>query len=303
MTGGSGYLGREMMTFFSSKGLEIYNLDLTKGESVMDGNQDLVEDCDAVVHLAAISDVNEAVKNPGETIRINVMGTLNMLEQVRNSKGCNTLIFASSEWVYNGLETEEIITENTDLPDPKHIYSASKIAAEAICKSYREYGVNVIILRYGGVYGGKMRKGTMFHNFIDKINNMEDITVFGDGLAFRKFCHIQDIAYATYLCLLKGAKNKTYNVLGEKSITVNDIAKLIIDAFWEEFDKNYSELEESMARLDLRTIKIHHTECREGDFKGLNISSEKIRRELGWKQEVDFKESIKEMIKKFGCRF
>ena len=112
-----------------------------------------VQGCDAVMHLAAMADVNEVLSDPVRAERVNVRGTHGLLEAIR-AEETGRFLYASTVWVYGNAVDEEPIGEDMPLSLPPHFYTATKLAGEMYCSSYQAlYGVASTILRFGIPYG------------------------------------------------------------------------------------------------------------------------------------------------------
>jgi len=294
ITGGSGFIGSHIIDQLIEKGHEVTNLDLVPPQredinhincSILDleGLVEAFKDIEIVFHLAAVSNVNNVYQAPIESVDINATGTVKILEAARRANVAR-VIFASTEWVYSALPTDKIITEDMLLKPTEHLYSATKIASEYFCASYWElYKMPYTILRYGIPYGPRARRGTVFPIFVGNALKGLPLTIFGEGDQFRQFIYITDLAAGNVAALNEKAKNQIYNLSGTEKITVKMIAERIQEL--------------------IENVEIDYKEPRPGDYKGVSISIEKARKELGWKPKVPFKDGLKlyiEWYKEFG---
>ncbi|MDD1777210.1 MAG: NAD-dependent epimerase/dehydratase family protein, partial [Candidatus Helarchaeota archaeon] len=177
VTGGSGFIGSHIIDQLIEKKHEVTNLDLVPPHRTdinhikcsildLDGLVKAFKDIEIVFHLAAASNVNNVYQAPVESVELNSTGTVKILEAARRAN-VKRVIFASTEWVYSGLTTDQYITEDMLLKPTEHLYSATKIASEYFCVSYWElYKMPFTILRYGIPYGPRARKGTVFPIFV-----------------------------------------------------------------------------------------------------------------------------------------
>jgi UDP-glucose 4-epimerase len=232
---------------------------------------------DAVYMLAAMADVNDVYKNPIEAGEVNIMAIANVLEAARRS-GIGRVILASTVWVYEMAEEEKVDESTRLVPSKtKHVYTASKLAAELYCHAYQElYGQKFTILRYGIPYGPRARGGTVIALFVRKALSGEPLTIFGDGSQYRNFIYVEDLAEGNVAALKKVAINQTYNLEGTRPITIKEIA-------------------ETVRRL-VGKVTIEHKEARPGDYSGATVSAEKAKKELGWEPKVDFEEGVRRYI-------
>jgi UDP-glucose 4-epimerase len=244
--------------------------DITRLEHLLEATKDI----NAIYHLAAVSNVNVAYKNPLGCIEANIRGTANVLEAARNNK-IQRVILASTVWVYNAAPDGHANEETGLLPGRAgHLYTATKIADEMLCCSYRElYGVPFTVLRYGIPYGPGMRQELVIATFIRKALNGEPITITGDGKQYRKFIYVEDLAQGNVAALMPIAENKTYNLEGAERISILDIA-------------------ETLNRI-MGGVKIQFLPSRPGDFSGCETTFVKAEQELGWRPRTSFEEGLR----------
>ena len=287
VTGGSGFIGSHVVDKLRDKGVKvrIYDGILPTYRNDIEYYQGSILDrtalgfamngIDAVMHLAAIADVEEVASKPLKTEAINVRGTANVLEAARNSK-IKKVIYGSTTWVYSETESDNV-DETTPLHAPSHFYTATKLAGEYYCQSYSKlYGLDVTILRYGIPYGPRARDGAVIPIFVEKILKGEPVTITGDGSQFRKFVYVEDLAEGNILAFQSIARNKIYNLDGKERITIKKIAETI--------------------QKFVGYVKTEYVQERPGDFSGKDISSELAERELGWNPNVNFEEGIRRYI-------
>ncbi len=287
VTGGSGFIGSHVVDKLRDKGVKVrvydgimpaYRDDIEYYQgSILDRNTlgFAMNGIDAVMHLAAIADVEDVFSEPLKAETINVRGTANVLEAARNSK-VRKVIYGSTTWVYSEAESNNV-DETTPLHAPSHFYTATKLAGEYYCQSYSKlYDLDVTILRYGIPYGPRARDGAVIPIFVKKALNGEPLTIAGDGSQFRKFVYVEDLAEGNILAFQSIARNKIYNLDGKERITIKRIAETI--------------------QKIVGDVKIEYVQGRPEDFSGKEISSELAERELGWNPKVNFEEGIRRYI-------
>lgn len=187
---------------------------------------------DVVFHLAANINVDQSLKDPKSFIDVNVMGTFNILEQVRANS--MRMIHASTCEVYgdgHDLKDGELLDETAELK-PNSPYAASKAAADRLCYAYyKSYGVNVTIVRPFNIYGERQKNGTfgaLIPILVKKAMIGEKLTVFGDGSATRDYLHVSDLVRAYELVLnTSGLEGKSINFGSGVNTSVKDIAQYI----------------------------------------------------------------------------
>ena len=191
---------------------------------------------DVVFHLAANINVDQSLKDPRSFIDVNIVGTHNILEQVR-SLG-NRLIYASTCEVYgdgHDLKDGELLSESAELK-PNSPYAASKAAADRICYAYyRSFGVHVTIVRPFNIFGERQKSGTfgaLIPIMVRKAMIGDKLTIFGDGSATRDYLHVSDLVQAYELVMEKNdLDGKTVNFGSGKNTSVKDIAEYIAKQF------------------------------------------------------------------------
>lgn len=287
--GGSGFIGSHVVDKLIDAGHEVTVFDMMKPHRedvrhIYIDITDLSRTCvalagnyDAIYMLAAMADVNDVYQNPTEAGEVNILAVANALEAARRN-GIGRLILASTVWVYEMAE-EEKVDEDVALVVSKtrHVYTATKVAAELYCHAYQKlYGQSFTILRYGIPYGPRARGATVIALFVSKALNGEPLTIFGDGSQYRSFIYVEDLAKGNIAALNEVAINQVYNLEGTRPVTIKEIA-------------------DTVKRL-VGGVTIEYKETRPGDYGGAIVSSDKAKRELGWEPKVDTEEGIRRYI-------
>jgi len=289
VTGGAGFIGSHVVDKLQARGHEPRIFDLVPSphhgaevETILgdlcdpDTARRAIEGCDAVVHLAALADVDEVVTDPARADRVNVHGTHVLLEAARDA-GVERFVYASTIWVYGDAADPEPVTEDTPLGLPKHFYTATKIAGEHYTASYGElYGLEWTILRFGIPYGPRARPTAVVPAFTAKALSGQPLTIAGDGTQSRRFVYVEDLADGVALSLVPAAANRVYNLVGHENTSVRSIARTIRDIVGD--------------------AKIVHVDGRAGDLRGGNVSGERAARELGWEPTTPFDEGVRRYV-------
>ena len=288
VTGGAGFIGSHVVDKLAEAGIEPRIFDLRHSPHHADGEVDTVigdlfdhdalcaamEDCEAVIHLAASADVGIVAEQPVDAERTNARGTLAVLEAAR-ATGAH-VVYGSTIWVY-GESGEGLIAEDAPLGLPPHLYTASKLAGEMYCSSYAElYDVPFTILRFGIPYGPRARPAAVIPIFVSKAIKGEALTIAGDGMQTRRFVYVEDLAEGVVAALEHGGPNRVYNLAGDETVTIRELADAV------------SELVED--------TEIVHTPGRNGDFGGAVISNERASRELGWRASTPLREGVRRYL-------
>ncbi len=172
---------------------------------------------DLVIHLAARAGVRPSVKNPFLYQQVNVEGTLNILECIREY-GVKKMTFGSTSSVY-GLNSKVPFSENDPILNTVSPYAATKLAGEALCCSYSHlYGIDMAVLRFFSVYGPRGRPDMAIYQFTEKILKDQPITMFGDGSSKRDYTYIDDIVQGVVATIDQEFGFEIFN-LGESETT------------------------------------------------------------------------------------
>jgi UDP-glucose 4-epimerase len=293
VTGGSGFIASHIVDNLQRMGIEVRIFDLRRSEYAPDCDHFIGSILDlealrlamngvhAVFHLAAIADVKDVHDDPVYSENINSRGTISVLEAARRA-GVERVIYGSTTWVYSDAEGD-VVDEETLIPPPTHLYTATKLTGEYYCRSYSElYGLDYTIFRYGIPYGPRARDGAVIPIFVGKALRGEPLTVAGDGLQFRKFVYVEDLAEGNVLGLKPVAKNRVYNLDGVRKVTIKEIAETIQNV--------------------LGDVKIEYVEGRPGDFTGKEVSSVRAKDELNWEAKTSFEEGVRRYIDWYKSR-
>src|SRR5439155_11095223 len=241
VTGGSGFIGSHVVDKLRAAGHEPRILDLIPSPYHSDIDtvlgdlgdpaiaQRALEGTDAVLHLAAVADVDQVAKDPTHTDQVNTRGTQVLLEAAR-AAGVQRFVYASTIWVYGDAAGPEAVDEDRPLGLPKHFYTATKIAGEMYTAAYGElYGLEWTILRFGIPYGPRARPAAVVPSFTSKALAGQPLTIAGDGTQSRRFVYVEDLAEGCVAALAPIAANRVYNLVGDETTSVRAIARTIRD--------------------------------------------------------------------------
>ncbi|BAB59200.1 NDP-sugar epimerase [Thermoplasma volcanium GSS1] len=297
ITGGAGFIGSNMVEHLLPKNevTVIDNLSITDDRYIKKFydnpnfkfiKKDILNGIDGyhydiVVHLAADSDVRNGSSNPALDMKVNVEGTISVLEMMRKSD-IKDILFASSSTVYG--EAKVIPTpENYGPLLPISSYGASKLAAEAFISAYASYyGFNALLFRFANVVGKNSTHGVIF-DFINKLkNNKKELEVLGDGTQAKSYIHVEDLI-GSMIYVYEHVKGVEPFNLGNDDVTsVDKIAKFVLEA------------------MGLKDTAIVHRGGYNGrgwpgDVKYAMMDIAKLKK-TGWKNKYSSDEAVKKSI-------
>jgi UDP-glucuronate 4-epimerase len=181
---------------------------------------------DQVIHLAARAGVRPSLEQPALYQRVNVEGTVNVLEAARRA-GVRKIIIASSSSVY-GVNAKVPFTESDPIFSAVSPYAASKLACEALGHTWHHiYGMDVTMLRFFTVYGPRQRPDLAIHKFTRLIDAGRPIPMFGDGSTARDHTHIDDILEGIMACTRRDFGFEIFNLGESRTVKLSELIALI----------------------------------------------------------------------------
>ncbi len=179
-----------------------------------------------VIHLGAYAGVRPSLEQPVLYHQVNVMGTLFLLELIREFEVAH-LVFASSSSVY-GINSKVPFAEDDPLHQPISPYASTKRAGELLCHVYHHnYGIAITCLRFFTVYGPRQRPEMGMHKFIRMINHNEEIPVYHEGRSARDYTYIDDILQGILASLDKPQGFRIFNLGNSKTVVLMDLIRKI----------------------------------------------------------------------------
>lgn len=181
---------------------------------------------DQIIHLAARAGVRPSLEEPALYQRVNVEGTVNILEAARKS-GCKKVTIASSSSVY-GVNAKTPFSESDPIFSAISPYAASKLACEALGHVYHHiYGLDIIMLRFFTVYGPRQRPDLAIHKFAKLISAGKPIPVFGDGSTARDYTYIDDIVDGIAACTRHEFGYEIFNLGESQTVKLSRLIELL----------------------------------------------------------------------------
>lgn len=231
---------------------------------------------DLVVHLAAKAGVRPSMLHVAEYYEVNLAGTINLLENMRQNNITN-LVFASSSSVY-GNNKKVPFSEEDSVDQPISPYAATKRSGELLCKVYNHlYGFNISCLRFFTVFGPRQRPDLAIHKFTRLIDENKPIPFFGDGSTARDYTYIDDIIQGVVRSIDKLNGFNIYNLGESRVITLRQMVQSI------------EKLSGKMAILDKLPLQM-------GDVNITYADISKAKTELGYAPLHDFESGMKKFF-------
>lgn len=268
VTGGAGFIGSHLVDLLVAEGhqvrvldnlssgkianiqhedVELYSGDIRDGKAV----QSAMRGVSHVYHLAALGSVPRSIENPGETIEVNVNGTLRVLEAAREA-GVERFVFASSSSVYG--DSQLFPRDETQETIPLSPYALSKRVGEELCLlNHRMHNFPAVVLRYFNVFGPRQRAfgpyTALIPRLIVAIHRGEAPEIYGDGKQSRDFTYVKTAAEATLKAgALPHAVGQIFNVASGKEYSVMNLVALL-----------------SASQGLTRTVDVRYSPPRDGD--------------------------------------
>ena len=254
VTGGSGFIGTNLINFLIKKKYFVINIDkLTYSSNEYDNSKrnsknyklyrlDInnkskitriikIYKPKAIFNLAAETHVDRSIDGPKKFIQTNINGTFNLLESLRylkRKKITPKLIHISTDEVYGDIKNNLRSKENSKY-EPSSPYSASKASADHLVKSYcRTYNLNIVISNCCNNYGPYQFPEKLIPKMISNILNNKSLPIYARGKNSREWIHVLDHCEALLTLYLKGKSGESYNVGSGKNMKNLDLVKKIL---------------------------------------------------------------------------
>lgn len=252
---------------------------ITKPETIKES----LKDQEIIFHLAALTQVSHSFNIAKEFFHVNTLGTINILDQLKNSKSLEFLVFSSTDKVYG--EPQHLPIKEDHALSAKSPYDVSKLAAEFLIDSYhRSYGLPAGRVRWSNTIGGRdVNILRALPDFVTSIINGKPITIRGDGKQIRDYLYVTD-AVSGILAVAKNmnkTNGKVFNLGTERPTSVLELANLVIDKM---------EMKDKMKLLI-------EGKNNPGEINQQYLSAKKAKQELKWSPKVKLEEGIVKTIR------
>ncbi|MFB6227533.1 MAG: NAD-dependent epimerase/dehydratase family protein [Halobacteriales archaeon] len=258
-----------------------------------------LEGADVVLHLAAVSGVDDCAENPDLAYEVNVRGTNNVAWFCRKH-GCG-LVFPTSMGILGDPETFPITADHP--VDPMNWYGRTKVLGKRAIETFADGAFPAICLMKSNLYGEHtidgtdVSKGTVINFFIDRALSGEELTVYEPGTQARNYVHVDDVAAAYPRCverLLERSEREetgveTYEIATDEDPSVMTVAERVQAAAAEEAGVD--------AEIELVENPRAGSETLTDEF---GVTTDRTRRQLGWTPEHDIETTIRETIRRLS---
>ncbi len=307
VTGGAGFIGSHVADLLLATGYEVSVVDdLSSGKREQvpegasfhelsissDGAAALVRESrfDVLYHLAAQIDVRKSVVDPRYDARVNIDGTLNLLEAIRCAGAGTRFVFSSTGGAVYGDLAEPPTAE--DAPkNPQSPYGTAKLSVEYYLGYYaRIHGVEAVTLRYANVYGPRQDphgEAGVVSIFCNKILDEKSLIVYGDGRQTRDYVYVGDVARANLLAAdvalppLDGLDSRSFNIGTSVETDVLELARLIGDVAG-------------------RRPDVQHAAARPGEQRRSAVQIARAERGMGWRPQTTLVEGLRRTFEWFS---
>src|ERR1700676_3931166 len=296
VTGGAGFIGSHTVDELVRRGHSVVVLDdLSSGKednlaeirnkiTFMKGSITDIEvvrkamhEAEYVLHLAARTSVPKSVKDPIETNKVNIDGTLNVLVAARDAK-VKRIVFAASSSAYG--ETPTLPKTEKMVPQPISPYGVTKYVGELYAQTFgRCYGLENVSLRYFNVFGPRQDPNSPYSGVLAKFCSafLEETqpVIFGDGEQTRDFTYVDNAVQANLLaCEAPGAAGKIFNVGTGQRISLNQTLDLL-------------------RQFSGKNLPARYDPARDGDIRDSQADISQAREYLGYEAQIQFEEGLR----------
>ncbi len=311
VTGGSGFIGSNLVNFLIKKKYFVINIDKLTYSSNKNAHQDknakfykfykldinnknkLIKIIkrhkpNAIFNLAAETHVDRSIDGPINFINTNIQGTFNLLEAIRfvkKNRIHTKLIHISTDEVYGDIKKNKRSNEDSNY-EPSSPYSATKASADHLVKSYiRTYNINAVISNCCNNYGPYQFPEKLLPKMISNIFNNKPLPIYAKGQNSREWIHVEDHCQALFMLYLKGKSGESYNVGSGINLKNIDLIKKLL--------KISKKLK---IKIGTKT-KINFVKDRPGHDFRYALNSKKIFKKLKWKAKIKLDYGLTETIK------
>lgn len=282
IVGDSGFVGQHLLKLLQEEGMEVFGMSLRNGQDIRDYEYvrnylDIIRP-DYIFHLAAQAFVPESLTNPNRTFEVNTLGSLNILEAVRQLNLKTKIHLAGTSEEYGSAMNGDGIVDEETLPEPMSPYAISKLAMDKLGRMYaKAYGMQVVVTRafnHAGAGRGEMYAESAFAKQIVECElGKKEVVEHGNLSSVRNYTDVRDIVRAYRLAI--DLPSDVYNICSKNSVTMQELMDTLI--------KN--------AKVPIVT-KVNEALYRPGDFSFKTPSCEKFKKLTGWEPEYSLNDTM-----------
>jgi len=286
ITGGKGFVGQWLAAHLAERGDEVAAIDVET--DVADGGavRRVMDDVapDAVYHLAALTHVGESWDDPSRVLRVNVLGTAEILAAARAVGSAPRVLVVSSAEVYGVVRPEQLpITENSPAR-PVSPYAASKLAAEAIAlQAWRGFGQPVIVVRPFNHIGPGQSPSffvpAMAKRIVEAKSSGAASLPVGTLTTRRDFTDVRDVVVAYRLLIERGLPGEVYNVCSGRDVAMSEVAAQLLE----------------LADADVK-LETDPSLVRPVDVPVLRGDASRLRAATGWQPTIALATSLTDVL-------
>ena len=281
----SGYdvYGTTIDETYKNDKIKIFKMNLLNAENVNDVIENIKPDM--IFHLAGQSAVGLSWKEPVLTMSVNVNGTLNLLEAVKNNNINPKILIIGSSDQYGIIKPEDCPIKETQLQNPQSPYGISKKTQEEIGKLYvNAYKMNIIFVRAFNHIGAGQGENFVVPDFASKIVKIEKgaipVLKVGNLDTLRDFTDVRDIVRGYVMVLESGKIGESYNIGSGHIIKVKEILEKLV----------------SLSNKKIK-IEIDEKRFRPVDVPIVQCDNTKIKKDTGWSPEISIDKTLKDVLK------
>lgn len=286
ITGSAGFVGSHLKEHLKKQGWEIIDFNFRDGLDICEYEHFRamldVHRPDAVFHLAAQAYVPESFANPARAFQVNTLGSLNLLEAVRQLGLKTRVLLVGTSEEYGDSQYGEGLTSETSLPNPLSPYAISKLAMDHLGRLYaKSYGLHVVVTRafnHTGPGRGEMYAESSFARQIVEIENgKREVLEHGNLDSVRNYTDVRDIvrAYEKAVDLEPGI----YNICSDQNVTMKEIMDMLV----------------KHAKAPI-TLKVNQALYRPSDFSFKTPTCKKFKKKTDWKPEISLEKTMEDLL-------